>query len=149
MYVKGEVLDGDNKVECEEYNNKKINVLKRTSIKSLSNVLIVHLKRFEYDVSTWTKKKLNDYFEFPMRINFSEWMHESVQKRDTRGFVKYKDTQFEDINTNPDENYIYDLSGVVVHCGSLEGGHYYSLIKDRVTSLYSIYLDGKSLMTRK
>ena len=44
---------------------KKIKVKKRCCIKSLPNKLIITLKRFEFDLNTMMKMKINDYFEFP------------------------------------------------------------------------------------
>lgn len=34
-------------------------------------------------------------------------------------------------NPNTNNNYIYNLVGVLIHSGSSEAGHYYSYIKDR------------------
>ena len=35
----------------------------------------------------------------------------------------------------PDDYYIYKLVGVVIHIGTAESGHYYSLINDRMPNL--------------
>lgn len=39
--------------------------MKRCSIKSLPNTLVITLKRFEFDYNTFQRVKVNDYFEFP------------------------------------------------------------------------------------
>lgn len=31
----------------------------------------------------------------------------------------------------PDEDFLYDLVGILVHSGTAESGHYYSFIKNR------------------
>lgn len=64
LYVKDDILEGENKYFCDKY-GKKIKVKKRCCIKSLPNKLIITLKRFEFDLNTMMKMKINDYFEFP------------------------------------------------------------------------------------
>lgn len=61
LYVKGEILEGENKYFCEKY-NKKIKVLKRCLIKSLPNTLIITLKRFEFNYNLMQKVKINGNF---------------------------------------------------------------------------------------
>lgn len=37
-----------------------------------------------------------------------------------------------EIEDNEDEGYDYELTGVTVHTGTADGGHYYSFIRDRM-----------------
>ena len=67
-YIQGEMLDGDNQYMCDKC-NKKYDTLKRTSIKTLPNYLIVVLKRFEFDYQTMSRSKVNDYCSFPNSLN--------------------------------------------------------------------------------
>jgi hypothetical protein len=46
--------------------------------------MIINLKRFEYDYNTMTRKKLNDYCEFPERINFKPWTKEGIRERELK-----------------------------------------------------------------
>ena len=71
-FVEGEMLEGDNAYYCEKC-EKKINTLKRCCIKRMPNILILALKRFEFDFDTMSKIKVNDYCEFPNSINMSEY----------------------------------------------------------------------------
>ena len=48
------MLDGNNKFKCDIC-DKKYPTLKRTSIKTLPNMLILVLKRFEFDYVTMYK----------------------------------------------------------------------------------------------
>ena len=66
-YVEGEVLDGDNKYKCDS--GEYVEAVKRTCIDRLPPVLILHLKRFEFDFEAMKKVKLDDNFEFPQTIN--------------------------------------------------------------------------------
>ena len=47
-FVEGELMDGDNQVECEGCNTKKPTV-RRICLGTLPNLLILHLKRFDLD----------------------------------------------------------------------------------------------------
>lgn len=79
LYIKPDILEGDNKYMCEKY-NKKINVQRRSFLKKLSNTVIINLKRFEFDYNTMQKLKVNDYCEFPMKINFKPWTKEGIKE---------------------------------------------------------------------
>lgn len=111
-YTKVYTLDDDNKYFCEEY-NRKIKVQKQHLIKDLPQNLVFVLNRFEYDSNMHQRKKLNDYLEFPFELNMQRWM----VKSDQLGHRDRKDLD-------------YILTGVLVHSGVAESGHYYSYIKD-------------------
>ena len=76
-------------------------------VKSLPNILVISFKRFEFDYETMLKSKLNKYFEFPFQLNMKDYMMESHTEECTE----------------------YDLTGIVIHNGVSEFGHYYDLIK--------------------
>jgi ubiquitin carboxyl-terminal hydrolase 9/24 len=38
----------------------------------------INLKRFEFDFNTMQRLKVNDYCEFPERINFKKWTKEGI-----------------------------------------------------------------------
>eukprot|EP01022_Parablepharisma_sp_SALTPOND_P007762 TRINITY_DN1328_c0_g1_i1.p1 TRINITY_DN1328_c0_g1~~TRINITY_DN1328_c0_g1_i1.p1 ORF type:complete len:1765 (+),score=179.57 TRINITY_DN1328_c0_g1_i1:714-6008(+) len=115
-FVKGDVLEGDNKLYCPEY-DKKIRVNKRFVIKSLAPTLIIHLKRFEFNYQAMIKEKVNDYCAFPNKINMLKWTKEAPA---------YPDQVVEN-----KEKYEYELVGVLVHSGTADAGHYISIIKER------------------
>ncbi|CAN0399576.1 unnamed protein product, partial [Laminaria digitata] len=60
------VLAGDNKFLCAQC-NKKRDTLKRTCIARLPNVLILHLKRFEFDMELM--RKVNTSYEYKQGID--------------------------------------------------------------------------------
>ena len=74
------MLEGDNKYHCEQY-DLKISAQRRTYLKDLSDTVVIHLKRFEFDYSTMQRWKINDYCEFPERINFRKWAKEGIQEQ--------------------------------------------------------------------
>ncbi|KAL8973059.1 MAG: hypothetical protein Q9183_000182 [Haloplaca sp. 2 TL-2023] len=112
-YVEGEVMEGDNKYSCTSCGTY-VDAVKRACLKDIPDNLIFHLKRFDYDIMTGIRQKINDRFDFPERIDMSIYNVEHVQDPE-RTCV-------------PDN---FDLVGVLVHAGTAESGHYYSLIKER------------------
>ena len=105
-------MGGDNKIICEERKTKRI-CHKKLRLKALPNILVISLKRFDYDYKTMTKFKLNNYFEFPLELNISEFLinkNESSEKIDTK-------------------NSIYELTGITFHYCVSDYGLYYDLIK--------------------
>lgn len=96
----------------------------RTSLKSAPDNLIFHLKRFDFDFSDFTRKKVNDSFAFPHSIDI--------------GLYNVKHL------SNPSEPHTedwFDLVGVVVHFGNCENGHYYSYIRKRPTPSGDVWLN--------
>ena len=79
LYVQGEMLDGDNKYLCS-FCNQKNDSLKRACVESLPNTMILHLKRFEFDLELMRKVKVNDHCEFPMELNMKPYT--KVSQRD-------------------------------------------------------------------
>lgn len=87
------------------------------------------LKRFEFNYDTMTKFKINDYCEFPMNINMSDYGQESLAKKDLLKEMQDKNLTVEDLNEDqktiydrqiPSKYYDYNLKGVVVHIGTAE-----------------------------
>jgi ubiquitin carboxyl-terminal hydrolase 34 len=82
--------------------------------------LILHLKRFEFDLQTMARSKINDYFEFPNTLDMRPYTMEYLAAKEGG----------EETPSEPDE---FELVGVLVHTGTAESGHYYSYIRDRVS----------------
>ena len=79
--TEGEMLEGDNAYFCEKC-EKKIPTLMRVCVKKLPNILLLVLKRFEFNYETLTKSKLNDYCEFPMKLDMREYTREYLKAQD-------------------------------------------------------------------
>ena len=107
-YVKTEIMDGDNKINCEKCKVKRT-CHKHLIFKSLPNILVIILKRFEFDYNAMVKYKLNKYFEFPFNLDMKEFL--------------YEDNKTKELNTE------YELRGITIHFGVADFGHYYDLIK--------------------
>lgn len=76
-----------------------------TKITKLPPYLIVQLKRFDYSIETGMKIKLDQEYNFEESFDFKPYFH------------------------GPEQETRYNLSGVVVHQGDAEVGHYFSYIK--------------------
>jgi len=141
-FVEGEMLQGNNAYHCEKC-DKKVTTLKRVCIKRLPKHLIFVLKRFDINYDTMQKFKINDYCEFPMKLNMEPYTAEGLAKKDKekeREKAKKEGRDLDEIPQNPNgpkkicyppEYYEYKLSGVVIHMGTADTGHYYSLAMDR------------------
>lgn len=68
------------------------------------------------------KLKLNDYYEFPHELDLRPYSKEYL------GSLEAETPPLED--ARPESYYRFRLRGVVVHLGSADSGHYYSLIRD-------------------
>lgn len=119
MFTHGDVLDGENKYFCSSC-NKKVDALKRTCVKALPDVLILHAKRFEFDLETMRRTKVNDYCEFPHQLNMFPFTKEGLMSKENSQLnVEVRDSSY----------YQYQLSGILVHTGTADSGHYYSFIR--------------------
>jgi len=172
-YCSEELMDGDNKIECDTCDKRTTTVL-RTCINKLPQILTISLKRFDLDYNTFETVKLNSRLEFGQELNMKRYTLKGFDVMDkhlemlaaegsgdeggdegggddpatpTRmrrvssvGSVGGFDTpnrgdtdrvEEDPLDVLPDEEYMYELAGVLVHAGVAQGGHYYSYIKDR------------------
>ncbi|KAL4452820.1 hypothetical protein ABPG74_002385 [Tetrahymena malaccensis] len=107
-----EKLNGDNKYNCENCDSKQ-DALKGTIIQKLPNILTISLLRFEFDMVKLQRNKLNDRFTFGLELDASLFCD-----------------QFDDLQSNQEEQSIYELYAVLIHKGGAHGGHYHTYIRD-------------------
>ncbi|KAF9763116.1 Ubiquitin carboxyl-terminal hydrolase 7 [Nosema granulosis] len=104
-YTKPEILDGNNKYNCEKHG--LVEAEKGVMFSDLPPVLFILLKRFNMDFETGEGYKINDYFEFPDIL-------------DMKPYCENKD--------DCDKKTIYKLYSIVVHKGGPDEGHFYVYI---------------------
>jgi ubiquitin carboxyl-terminal hydrolase 8 len=102
LFVKPEILDGDN-AWFNENTNQKEDVRKNVVFWNFPNVLVIALKRFTSD----GQRKINVKIDFP------------IENLDLSRYV---------LGYNP-KTYVYDLFGICNHTGGTNGGHYTAFIK--------------------
>jgi len=66
-------LEGNNKYECSEC-KAKVDALKYDRLAKLPPILTFHLKRFNYNLQTGSKYKLNDRMTFPLTLNMNYFL---------------------------------------------------------------------------
>jgi ubiquitin C-terminal hydrolase len=129
QFVEGEPLEGDNKYKCDD--GRYVDATKRCCISALPPVLLLHLKRFEFDFDQMKKMKLYDHCEFPQVIDMAPY---------TVGYLEAEEAAGADSPpAGEDAGCMYELSGVLVHTGTSDSGHYYSFIKERRTERPGVY----------
>jgi len=165
LFIEGEVLDGDNAVYCSRCAAKRP-TLKRTALDANNGLppnLFLHLKRFDFDLETFRKVKVNDRCSFPRVLDLAPFTlaHvETSENEDDDGNTNMKDNGNENekgsslVSDAVDErnatntsfglfdttskaarsHTLYDLAGVIVHSGTADSGHYYSYIRQRNSS---------------
>ena len=133
-FIAKDMLTDDNKYFCGKC-EKKVNAFKRTLFKDLPNVLILHLKRFDFDMERMTNVKLNDYCEFPMTLDMSPYTVLSVHQREAQHDDRGNDVGESSADTQ------YDLVGVIVQSGGASSGHYYTLRKVQATQQWFKFND--------
>src|SRR5947208_8692440 len=72
---------------------------------------------FEYDIATGTRRKLNAYLSFPLRIDMNPYTYDHLVNPET--------------HQTPD---MFELVGVLIHSGEADHGHYISYIRVRPTA---------------
>lgn len=100
-YTKTESLDGDNKWYNEK-THKHEAVKKSLSFWSLPEVLIICLKRSQFD-----GEKSTAQIQYPLELDLRKYI------------VGYRKSEF-----------VYELTGVCIHIGSITNGHYMAFVKN-------------------
>jgi ubiquitin C-terminal hydrolase len=83
----------------------KIDIMKFAKVRTVPNFLVIQLKRFEYDISTWQRTKVTTKFSFPREFDLGPLLEQENQHE------------------------MFTLTGVVLHAGTSQGGHYTSCVK--------------------
>jgi hypothetical protein len=99
-------------------NQPRVNITKRQCLGDLSDSVIFHLKRFELNFDTFLREKVNDEFPFPTHVDLYPYTKEGLEGISPQALGRTS------------SYYFYELTGIVVHTGTTDSGHYYSYIKE-------------------
>lgn len=162
-YIQGQQMNGVNCDAC----GKKVTFLKRSVFGKLPPHLIIALKRFALDFTTFEAVKINDRLEFPMELDMKPYTAEALmtpedykrldetkialaayeakqaaakaESKGSEGKSEGKAAAAAAPKFQPSkpavhakEYYQYRLKGVVIHTGTVNSGHYYSFIQERL-----------------
>ena len=106
LFVSPESLVGDNRYESQEYGLQDAELT--TRFLTCPRVLMIHLKRFEFDQLSQSNEKLNYLYMFEDKLSMKEYLSSDA---------------------DPDTPSDYELFGVLVHSGTTKSGHYYSFLR--------------------
>lgn len=110
--TQGEKMQGENSYYCDQC-CQKVSSCRRGSFKTLPNLLVLALRRFEFNYDLMQRNKIDDYFEFPSELDLKPYTTEFINNETLAGADYYN----------------FQLKGVIMHYGKAEQGHYYSFIK--------------------
>eukprot|EP01083_Nonionella_stella_P126876 384305_1 len=102
-------LKGGNAYRCGKC-EKKVTALKKSCFTSLPATMLVHLQRFEFNLETMLRVKINSELRFPKKLNMAPYTDDTAAAED-------------------EEEEEYELVGITVHSGMADIGHYYSFIR--------------------
>ncbi|KAJ5779765.1 Peptidase C19 ubiquitin carboxyl-terminal hydrolase 2 [Penicillium paradoxum] len=105
-FTAAEDLHADAAYHCEKCGNTPQRASKRLQIRKLPVMLCMQLKRYEH--SSNSSEKMNGHIDFPLSVNMLPYT------------VK-KDSLPVDMS-----QYMYDLTAVIVHQGTMDSGHYFA-----------------------
>lgn len=120
-FLREEVLDGPNAYKCDKC-NKKTRATKKYSIKTAPNILVVHLKRFDFSYAG----KLSHYVQYPEFLSLKTFIHDP----DVSPTSSFASSQPLSSAEKALRGLNYKLYGVLVHLGhTSHSGHYYSYVR--------------------
>jgi ubiquitin C-terminal hydrolase len=147
-FIKEEVMKDENAVECEKCETigkpKKVEAVMRDCFKKCPKTLVLQLKRFGFDWDRGEALKYNDNFEFPLDLDLEPYTANGLATREaTREAAEVDaeavaadgdcgapapETVAPSTPKGEQQETRYRLSGVVVHSGIANAGHYYSCV---------------------
>jgi ubiquitin carboxyl-terminal hydrolase 34 len=108
-------------------------VHKRVLLDKLPNHLTLNLQRIVFDLDTFVNRKIHSRLEFPEVLNLTAFTKQTIDEAKNRKPTQMEDEEqqrrHENHSTTESHLYQYRLTGIVVHLGAAEAGHYYSLIR--------------------
>ncbi|OHT14078.1 hypothetical protein TRFO_15596 [Tritrichomonas foetus] len=114
-------FDGTNQYRTDEFG--LIDAVQSHRVLTPSPQLIITLKRFEYNLSTMVREKVNTEYVFPTTLDISPI---TVEGNINAKLINNDDCR----STSSGYCTNYELYGVVIHMGSAQGGHYISHVKE-------------------
>jgi len=122
-YTEEEIMEGNDKYEAEGHG--KQDARKGIKFVKFPKVLIVQLKRFEYDYGRDQMIKINDKFDYYQDLDLNKYIANNSEKvSEEKEVTKNKEVSKDKENAD----YNYTLHSVVVHHGNASRGHYYSFL---------------------
>ncbi|XP_031555886.1 ubiquitin carboxyl-terminal hydrolase 43-like [Actinia tenebrosa] len=140
LYTKDEKLGEEDAWLCPKCKKHQQGTVKRLSLWSLPEVLVVHLKRFRQISSGRTK--LHTMVEFPVS-DLDMTSHLEPRRKSTTetlpAWPSWRRNRRSSSSGNEDN--LYDLYAVCNHMGTMSGGHYTAYCKNPTDGQWYLYDD--------
>eukprot|EP01060_Flectonema_neradi_P026792 TRINITY_DN3611_c0_g1_i1.p1 TRINITY_DN3611_c0_g1~~TRINITY_DN3611_c0_g1_i1.p1 ORF type:complete len:1337 (+),score=251.81 TRINITY_DN3611_c0_g1_i1:62-4072(+) len=125
QYFSEERLEGENEYRVP---GKGLHpAVKSTTLQKAPPVLMLHLKRFDYDIAGQKQTKVNEKQDFALDLDLSSY----AAKPSSSDVTPF----------SPTEDMKYSLLSVLVHSGDFNAGHYYAFIRPQLTGPWYRYDD--------
>ena len=111
-FTANEELNGNNQYQTDKYG--KQDAIKKTVFSALPKILIIQLKRFEYNIEHKQMDKVYSACSFQKRLDLTKYTNSTTHSTNTK----------------------YVCRGVIVHSGNIDNGHYYAFIHDKNNNWY-------------
>ena len=111
-FTANEELNGNNQYQTDKYG--KQDAIKKTVFSSLPKILIIQLKRFEYNIEHKQMDKVYSACSFQKQLDLTKYTNNTIHNTNTK----------------------YVCRGVIVHSGNIDNGHYYAFIHDKNNNWY-------------
>jgi len=133
-FLKEEQLTGDERWRCPKC-KKRVDAIKKIDLWKLPPVLVVHLKRFEFDTTTCRFKKITVKLKTPLSLDLSSFV--SAQQKGSM---------------------VYDVIAVANHIGHAGRGHYTAICRHHLhnrfyhfndTDVHEVRADDAAVITKE
>ncbi|POM60501.1 hypothetical protein PHPALM_30633 [Phytophthora palmivora] len=170
LFLRPEMLEKENQWMCDRCKVKR-DAIKGLKFSKLPYILMLQLKRFDFDYATMNRIKLHNKVTFPKYLDMNSYV--SDENGGVRGKIARKmslerhvledddekeDDEDDDVDGatsfdtwspsfDPDVMikrsgpHVYELYSVLIHSGSALGGHYYAYIKSLDTGKWYNFND--------
>jgi len=118
LFLAEETLSGDEQWRCNRC-KQRVDARKKIDIWKLPPVLVIHLKRFEYDTRSQRFRKIQASLKSSLTIDLSDW-----------------------VQTESKESLIYNVQCVANHSGSFGSGHYTAMCRHPIDGKWYNFNDG-------
>ena len=143
-FIEPMIIDYLWKINNENINHK---TLYSVIFTNLPKYLILHLKRFEFNKIDFKVNKLKNKCVFPLILDLKSYfqlqndiIEKNIDSNVTNDIINSQNV-CENNENNENSNIFYELTGIVIHDGNAQTGHYYSIIKNRMNQKWFLFND--------
>jgi ubiquitin C-terminal hydrolase len=125
-YCHSELLSGTEQYKCKKC-DKHVNAITDIKFWEIGDILPIQFERFNKKqvgkTIIWDKNSVN--IKYPLKLNLYEYLSD-IAKRNKK---------------SREDEFNYELYGIICHSGGTNGGHYYALCKNSIDSQWYSYND--------